>query len=89
MIPLLFFVRNLNNARGSSIGPNYIEHFISPEPDNQFGYLRSPTDVRRALAGEAVVSYVLHHEPFRSSIRELRVIHFLLQKIQSGEANPC
>jgi outer membrane protein OmpA-like peptidoglycan-associated protein len=35
-------------ARGASIGPNYIEHFISPEPVNQFGYLRSPTDVRRA-----------------------------------------
>jgi outer membrane protein OmpA-like peptidoglycan-associated protein len=40
--------RTANNARGSSIGPNYIEHFISPEPQNQFGYLRSPTDVRRA-----------------------------------------
>lgn len=40
--------RTANNARGSSIGPNYIEHFISPEPVNQFGYLRSPTDVRRA-----------------------------------------
>lgn len=36
------------NARGNSVGPNYIEHFISPEPQNQFGYLRSPTDVRRA-----------------------------------------
>lgn len=40
--------RTANNARGSAIGPNYIEHFISPEPVNQFGYLRSPTDVRRA-----------------------------------------
>jgi outer membrane protein OmpA-like peptidoglycan-associated protein len=34
------------NARGSSVGPNYIEHFISPAPDNQFGWLRSPTDWR-------------------------------------------
>jgi len=36
------------NARGTSVGPNYIEHFIGAEPLNQFGYLRSPTDVRRA-----------------------------------------
>lgn len=32
------------NARGSAIGPNYIEHFFSPPPTNQFGWLRSPTD---------------------------------------------
>ena len=37
------------NARGGSgAGPNYIEHFTSPPPANQFGYLRSPTDVRPA-----------------------------------------
>ncbi len=35
-------------VRGTSIGPNYIEHFISPEPVNQFGYLRSPADHRPA-----------------------------------------
>lgn len=33
------------NARGNSVGPNYIEHFTSPPPANQFGWLRSPTDV--------------------------------------------
>ncbi len=32
------------NPRGSTIGPNYIEHFFSPPPANQFGWLRSPTD---------------------------------------------
>ncbi|RMH34836.1 MAG: DUF4157 domain-containing protein [Nitrospirae bacterium] len=33
---------------GASVGPNYIEHWISPAPHNQFGWLRSPTDVREA-----------------------------------------
>ncbi len=32
------------NARGNATGPNYIEHFHSPPPVNQFGWLRSPTD---------------------------------------------
>ena len=32
------------SPRGSAIGPNYIEHFFSPPPANQFGWLRSPTD---------------------------------------------
>jgi outer membrane protein OmpA-like peptidoglycan-associated protein len=30
--------------RGTAVGPNYIEHFFSPPPDNQFGWLRSPAD---------------------------------------------
>jgi outer membrane protein OmpA-like peptidoglycan-associated protein len=33
------------NPRGSEIGPNYIQHFHSPPPANQFGWLRSPTDL--------------------------------------------
>jgi outer membrane protein OmpA-like peptidoglycan-associated protein len=36
------------NPQASSVDPNYIEHFISPEPDNQYGWLRSPTDWREA-----------------------------------------
>ncbi len=36
------------NPQASTVDPNYIEHFISPEPDNQYGWLRSPTDVREA-----------------------------------------
>jgi len=36
------------NPQASSVDPNYIEHFISPEPHNQYGWLRSPTDWREA-----------------------------------------
>lgn len=43
-----FIDSETDQARGVARGPNYIEHFISPAPRNQFGYLRSPTDVRRA-----------------------------------------
>ena len=43
-----FIDSETDRARGAQRGPNYIEHFISSAPQNQFGYLRSPTDVRRA-----------------------------------------
>ena len=32
------------NARGDTVGPNYIQHWLSPPADNRFGWLRSPTD---------------------------------------------
>ncbi|MDX1812185.1 MAG: DUF4157 domain-containing protein, partial [Gammaproteobacteria bacterium] len=41
-------VNSAGNPRTSDIGPNYIEHWISPAPHNQFGWLRSPTDVQEA-----------------------------------------
>lgn len=46
--PGWFIDSETDRARGVARGPNYIEHFITPPPANQFGYLRSPTDVRRA-----------------------------------------
>jgi outer membrane protein OmpA-like peptidoglycan-associated protein len=35
-------------ARGTNVGPNYIEQYGTDEPYTQFGYLRSPTDRRPA-----------------------------------------
>ncbi len=45
--PAGWYIDTLPSAtpRGNNIGPNYIEHFRSPPPANQFGWLRSPTDV--------------------------------------------
>ena len=37
-------VNSAANAQSSNIGPNYIQHWISPAPRNRFGWLRSPTD---------------------------------------------
>jgi outer membrane protein OmpA-like peptidoglycan-associated protein len=44
--PAGWYIDTLPSAtpRGERIGPNYIEHFSSPPPRNQFGWLRSPTD---------------------------------------------
>ncbi|HEX8245310.1 MAG TPA: OmpA family protein, partial [Longimicrobium sp.] len=35
------------HPQGSSVGPNYIEHWSAPQ--NQFGFLRSPTDLQPAV----------------------------------------
>jgi outer membrane protein OmpA-like peptidoglycan-associated protein len=40
-------VNSAANAPGANIGPNYIEHWLSPAPSNEFGWLRSPTDWRQ------------------------------------------
>jgi outer membrane protein OmpA-like peptidoglycan-associated protein len=47
--PAGWYIDSLPSAtpRGSNIGPNYIEHF-GIGGNNQFGWLRSPTDVGRA-----------------------------------------
>jgi len=33
--------------RTAEVGPNYIEHWVSSAPSNQFGWLRSPTDIQQ------------------------------------------
>jgi outer membrane protein OmpA-like peptidoglycan-associated protein len=48
--PQGWFIDSLmaNSPQATSIDPNYIEHAGISEPDNQYGWLRSPTDWREA-----------------------------------------